>query len=95
VPNPWPHTPFDWLRHLLTGIRTEMGWQDAPELQQWLDASRLNLMRGLETQGTPAEVAELQGRFITAVFPAFAKLDVFAAQATDPERARMFEPAPV
>jgi len=29
------------------------------------------------------------------VFPALAKLDVFAAQATDAEHARMFEPAPV
>jgi hypothetical protein len=94
VPNPWPQTPFDWIRHLLTGIRIEMGWQDAPELQEWLDASRLNLMRGLEAQGSPAEVAELQGRFINAVFPALAQLDVFAAQATDAERARMFEPAP-
>jgi hypothetical protein len=95
VPNPWPHTPFDWLRHLLTGIRTEMGWQDAPELQEWLEASRLNLLRGIEQQGSPAEVAELQGRFVTAVFPALAQLDVFAAQASDAERARMFEPAQV
>jgi hypothetical protein len=95
VPNPWPHTPFDWLRHLLTGIRTEMGWQDAPELTEWMEASRLNLMRGLAEYGDPAEVRELQGRFLAAVFPALAQLDVLAAQATDAERARMFEPAPV
>ena len=93
VPNPWPQTPFDWLRHLLTGVRTEMGWGDAPELQAALEASRLNLMRGFAERGDPAEVADLQGRFIAAVFPAFEKLDVFAAQATDAERARMFVPA--
>jgi len=95
VPNPWPQTPFDWLRHLLTGMRTEMGWQAAPELQEWLEGSRLNLLRGIEEHGDPAEVAELQGRFLAAVFPALDKLDAFAAQATDAERARMFEPAPV
>jgi len=94
VPNPWPNTPFDWLRHVLTGIRTEFGWQDAPELNAWLEASRLNLLRGVEQHGDPAEVAALQGRFLTAAFPALAKLDAFAAHADPSERARMFEPAP-
>ena len=28
-PNPWPQTPFDFLRAVLMGIRTEVGWQDA------------------------------------------------------------------
>jgi hypothetical protein len=93
VPNPWPHTPFDWLRHILTGVRTEMGWGNAPELQQWLDASRLNLMRGLEVHGDPATVAALQGRFLTAAFPALAQLDTFTADADPSERARIFEPA--
>jgi hypothetical protein len=60
-----------------------------------MEASRLNLMRGLAEYGDPAEVRELQGRFLAAVFPALAQLDVLAAQATDAERARMFEPAPV
>ena len=95
VPNPWPQTPFGWLRHLLTGMRTEMGWQDAPELNEWMEASRLNLLRGIEQYGSPARVAELQGRFLTAVFPALAKLDELSAQASDAERARMFQPAQV
>ncbi len=89
-PTVMPHTPFDYLRAILAGITTEMQWQDAPDLQQWLDSSRLNLMRGLgEHDG--ATVRELQGRFFTALFPALDKLQVFAAQATPRERARMFE----
>ena len=48
VPNPWPHTPFDWARHLLTGMRTEMEWQSVPDLVAWLEASRLNLVKGLD-----------------------------------------------
>jgi hypothetical protein len=95
VPNPWPHTPFDWLRHILTGMRTELAWQNAADLQQWLDSSRLNLLRGIEEHADAATVAALQGRFLTAVFPALAKLDEFAAQASDAERARFFSPAPV
>ena len=88
-----PHTPFDYLRVVLAGIRTEMGWQDAPDLQEWVDRSRLNLMSGLDENDDRATVQELQGRFFAALFPALDKLQVFAAQATPRERARMFEPA--
>ena len=35
----------------------------------------------------------MQGRFFAPLFPALDKLQVFAAQATPRERARMFEPA--
>jgi NAD(P)-binding Rossmann-like domain len=92
-PTAWPDTPFDYLRAIMAGIRTEMGWTDAPDLQQWLDASRLNLLNGLGDGGDPAALGELQGRFFTALEPAFKKLAVFAERATPRERARMFEPA--
>ena len=49
-------------------------------------------MSGLEENDDRATVRELQGRFFAALFPAFDKLQVFAAQATPRERARMFEP---
>jgi hypothetical protein len=91
-PTVMPHTPFDYLRVVLAGISTEMGWQEAQDLQEWVDRSRLNLMSGLENEDG-ATVRELQGRFFAALFPAIEKLQVFAAQATPRERARMFEPA--
>ena len=87
-----PHTPFDYLRVILAGISTEMRWQEAPELQEWVDRSRLNLMSGLGEHDDRATVRELQDRFFAALFPALEKLQVFAAQATPQERARMFEP---
>ncbi|HEV3134791.1 MAG TPA: NAD(P)-binding protein [Acidimicrobiia bacterium] len=87
-----PHTPFDYLRVVLAGISTEMGWQEAPELQEWVDRSRLNLLSGLENEDG-ATVRELQGRFFGALFPALEKLQVFAGQATPRERSRIFEPA--
>jgi hypothetical protein len=92
-PTVMPHTPFDYLRAVLAGIRTEMGWQEAPPLQEWLDRSRLNLLSGLDENADRATVQALQGRFFAALFPAFDKLQVFAAQATPQERARMFDPA--
>jgi len=92
-PTVWPHTPFDYLRALLTGIRTEMGWLEAQDLQEWVDHSRLNIMSGLGQHDDLATIEELQGRFLAALFPALEKVDVFAAQATPRERARMFDPA--
>ena len=80
------------IRAILAGIRTEMGWLDAPDLQQWLDASRLNLLQGLAQGDDPAALTEVQGRFFTALGSAFEKLALFAEQATPRERARMFEP---
>ena len=91
-PNPWPHTPFDWTRHLLSGMRTELEWQAAPDLQAWVDASRLNIVKGLDQAPDKAAVADLQRRFLTALFPALVKLDEFAAHASQSERARMYEP---
>ena len=89
-PNAWPHTPFDWIRHLLTGMKTEMEWQSAPDVLAWVEASRLNLVKGLDQDPAKAAVRELQHRFLTALFPALTKLDTYASRATPTERARMF-----
>lgn len=90
-PNPWPQTPFDFMRHLLIGMRTEASWQDR-ELAQYLEASRLNLVGGLGDVPDHETVRALQGRFLTALFPAIEKLDVFAKQATPAEQARIYQP---
>jgi hypothetical protein len=92
-PNSWPHTPFDFTRHLLTGMKTEMEWQSAPDVVEWVEASRLNLVRGLDQDPDKATVADLQRRFLMAPFPALAKLEELASRATPGERARMFNPA--
>jgi hypothetical protein len=88
-PNAWPHTPFDWFRHLLTGMQTEIGWQSEPDVMAWLDTSRLNLLKGLEHDPDQAKVSALQRRFITALFPAIEKLDVLTQDITPAERARL------
>ncbi len=91
-PNPWPETPFDWMRHLLVGIKNETEWLDAPDLLAWMEGTRLNLMRGLDQDPDTTAVAALQGRFLTALFPALTKLEELASGATPAERARMYEP---
>jgi len=90
--NAWFHTPFDWARHLLTGMKTEMEWQKAPEVVEWVEESRLNILKGLTEQPDTATLAALQGRFLTALFPALERLDKLAESATPAERARIYEP---
>jgi hypothetical protein len=90
-PNGWPHTPFDWIRHLLTGMRTEMEWRGARDVLAWVEASRLNLMKGLDRHPDKAAVGDLQRRFAAALFPALTRLDEFASSATASERARIYE----
>jgi ribulose 1,5-bisphosphate synthetase/thiazole synthase len=87
-PNPWPHTPFDFLRAILIGIKNELEWQDA-DIQAWVNTSRLNLVGAL-AGADPAKVGALQGRFLAALSPALENLDRIAAQASEAERARIF-----
>ncbi len=91
-PTSMPHTPFDYLRAVLAGIRTEMGWAAAPELQAWLEGSRLNLLSGLSENADQEALQALQDRFFTALPQALEKLRTFASQATPRERGRIFEP---
>jgi hypothetical protein len=93
-PNMWFDTPFDWIRHLLTGMRTELEWQEAPDVLAWVETSRLNLIKGLEQSPNKAAVADLQSRFLTALFPALAGFERLTENATSAERARMFESVP-
>jgi hypothetical protein len=91
-PNPWPQTPFDFLRSILFGIQTELAWQDS-DIQAWVDSSRLNLVGGLVDHPDQEAAGALQGRFLAALFPALDNLERLAAHASDAERARIFAPA--
>lgn len=88
-PNSWPQTPFDFARHILTGMRTEMEWLDADDINAFVNASRLNLIRDLERDPDQATVAALQARFLAALFPAVSKIDELAAHATPAEQRRL------
>jgi hypothetical protein len=92
-PNPYSDTAFDFLRAMLVSLNTELGWREAPDVQAWLDQTRLNVLRELPQTADPERLRDLQGRFLTAVFPALAKLHELAAGVTPAERERLFDPA--
>jgi hypothetical protein len=92
-PNALTNTPFDWMRWITLGIETELGWGDAPDLTEWLESSRLNLMKGLD--GSDPHVRDLQGRFLTSAFPAIERIHEQGKRATPAEQALLFDPARV
>lgn len=75
-------------------MRTELEWPKAADVVGWVEASRLNLIQGLDQIPDKAVVADLQTRFLAALFPALARLETFTANASPAERARMFERVP-
>ena len=86
-PNPWPQTPFDFLRAiLLRDQRPSWNGKDA-DIQAWVNASRLNLVGSLVDHPDQEAVRALQGRFLAALFPALDNLEQLAAHAcsSDPE----------
>lgn len=56
-PVPHPDTPPDWLRIMLSDNLAQMRWLRDPELTEWLETARLNVVRGVFPQiaGTARE----------------------------------------
>jgi hypothetical protein len=91
-PNPYSDTAFDFLRAMLVSLSTELGWRDAPDVQAWLDQSRLNVLRELPQTTEPERLGDLQVRFLTSFSAALDKLHLLAADVTPAERERLFDP---
>jgi hypothetical protein len=74
------------------GLSTEAGWGEAPDVQAWLDDSRLNVVKDLELTGDGTRLQDLQIRFLTALFPALDRIREFGAAATPSEQELVFDP---
>jgi hypothetical protein len=46
-PNPYPDTALDWVRCTAVSMAADELWSAEPDLDDWLERSRLNLVRGL------------------------------------------------
>jgi NAD(P)-binding Rossmann-like domain len=44
---PHPDVPRDWLRIAMSDYRGQLRWLQDPELTQWLESARLNILRGM------------------------------------------------
>jgi hypothetical protein len=46
-PNPAPDTPLEWLRNIGVTAAASAAWAAEPDVQQWVENSRLNLAKGI------------------------------------------------
>jgi hypothetical protein len=69
-------TPLEYAHMLVGGLATEMRWGAQPALQEWLAASRVNVVRDA---GADPAAGALYGRLLAAFGPASEQLTAFDA----------------
>lgn len=79
-PNPFTDTPLDWARGTLIQMGADRVWSKEPDLQDWLDRSRLNPMRGLRSHTDEVRVKRASQRFAANVGPGLARLAAIIGQ---------------
>jgi hypothetical protein len=65
---------------MLISMRAANRWSKEPDIADWLERSRLNLMRGLPQRAGDPEVQQSFARFIANVRPALASLERLCAE---------------
>ncbi|MFG1608393.1 NAD(P)-binding protein [Actinoplanes sp. NPDC049265] len=55
--NPYPRTPHDWLRGTAVTLTAARVWAENPDVQEWVDSSRLNYLKDVARHaGEPSMV---------------------------------------
>jgi hypothetical protein len=79
-PNPFADTPLDWARGTLVQMAADRAWSKEPDLQTWLERSRLNPMRGIRLHADEERVQRASERFARNVGPGLKRLTAIVAQ---------------
>jgi hypothetical protein len=78
--NPFTNTPLDWARATLIQMGADRAWSKEPDLQAWLERSRLNPMRELRVHADEERVQRALQRFTANVGPALKRLAAIVGQ---------------
>jgi hypothetical protein len=70
----YPDQPNDWLRVLQTTFRALGAWRKEPDVQAWVERSRLNMFRGVGAHAADPQMQRAGLRYAENVRPAMAKL---------------------
>lgn len=73
-PNPYPDVPDDWLRGQAVTLASARAWSAEPDVADWVERCRLNLMRGMGDHMSEPRMAEALERFGRNVRPGVARL---------------------
>lgn len=67
--NPYPDTVLDWLRLNAVNAAASQAWSTEPDLQEWVNNSRLNALKGAQDHSDEAlmlEAGERQQQFVAS-----------------------------
>lgn len=73
-PSRYPDAPSDWLQVLASTMTATAAWRHEPDLLQWLESSRLNLLPGIGEHATDQQMAAAIQRYAEQLRPAMHKL---------------------
>ena len=78
-PTKQPNVPLDWLKGMLVGMKAAHLWSKEPDIQQWLETSRLNVLRGLPQRAGEPGAQQAFMRFGMNVRPAMKNMERLVA----------------
>jgi hypothetical protein len=79
--NPYPNTPLDWVHGKLIQMRADQAWSKEPDIQEWLERSRLNPIRGLRAHAGEEQVRQASQRYAANIGEGLKRLAAIAGQA--------------
>ena len=74
-PSRQPNVPQDWARGMVISMRAANRWSKESDIADWLERSRLNMLRGLQEHGGELQVQQAFMRFAANVRPAISNLE--------------------
>lgn len=79
---PYPSAAADWMPNFVNTMTAAGRWLKDPELNEWIEKSRLNLLRGVADQAGDPRMQQALGRYIEFLQPGIARLQELAVPAT-------------
>jgi hypothetical protein len=74
-PSRQPNVPLDWARGTLIAMKAANRWSKEPDIADWLERARLNMLRGLPQRAGEPQVQQAFVRFAANVRPAISNLE--------------------
>jgi len=72
--NPYPETALDWLPNMYITLESMTRWNEQPDIQEWLERSRLNIARGIFNHADDPRMQAALTRLLTYTEPAITNL---------------------
>jgi hypothetical protein len=83
-PSRQPNVPLDWAHGMVIGMKAANRWSKEPDIADWLERARLNMLRGLEQHGGEPQVQQAFMRFAANVSPALTNLGRLCGVGSNP-----------